>query len=106
MPDNLQNEEFDYDTVTLYDEENNATEFSVIDGVEYKGKVYLALVETAHIHDEECEFTILRSDKDGQEDVLVTIEDENEFNAVMELFDEKLDEYDVLEGESDSEAEE
>ena len=90
----MENEkDFDYDIITLYDEENNETEYAVIDGVSYNDKMYLALVEAAHIDDEECEFLILRQDNDGDEDVLSSIEDEDEFNKVMELFDEKLEDY-------------
>lgn len=85
--------DFDYDIITLYDEDNNEIEYAVIDGVSYKDKMYLALVEAEHLNDEECEFLILRSDKDGEEDVLSSIDNEDEFNKVMELFDEKLEDY-------------
>ncbi len=90
----MENEkDFDYDIITLFDEENNETEYAVIDGVSYNDKMYLALVEAVHLDDEECEFLILRQDNDGDEDVLSSIEDEDEFNKVMELFDEKLEDY-------------
>ena len=90
----MENEkDFDYDILTLYDEEDNAIEYAVIDGVSYNEKMYLALVEAEHLNDEECEFLILRQDNDGEEDVLSSIEDEDEFNKVMELFDEKLEDY-------------
>ena len=84
--------------VTLYDEDGQEMDYVVVEGVEYNGKCYLALVEAAHIDDEECEFTILRMDDEDDEEggVLSTIEDEAEFNAVMDLFDAKLDEeYDL-----------
>jgi len=88
------------DTVTLYDEDGNATEFAIIDGVEYNGNLYLALVEEDQIDNEECEFLILKKDKNDP-DLLVTIEDEEEFTTVMEIFDEKLDEYELTEGEAE-----
>ena len=86
------------DIVTLYDEDGQQTDYVVVSGVEYNGKTYLALVEAANFDEEECEFTILRMDEDDSEEggVLSTIDDEDEFNAVMEAFDEKLDEeYDL-----------
>jgi len=82
--------------VTLYDEDGQETDYVVVEAVEYNGKCYIALVEAAHIDDEECEFTILRMDDDEEGGVLSTIEDEKEFDAVMDLFDAKLDEeYDL-----------
>lgn len=96
------NNEMEYDIVTLYDEDNNAVDYAVIDGVEYNDTMYLALVEASQINNDECEFLILRQSKQ-EEDLLETIEDEKEFNEVMELFNEKLDEeYDI---ETDSEEE-
>ena len=88
------------DTVTLYDEDGNATEFAIIDGVEYNGNLYLALVEADQVNEEECEFLILKKDKDDP-DLLVTIESEEEFTAVMEVFDEKLDEYELTDEETE-----
>ena len=86
------------DIITLYDEDGQEVDYVVVEGVEYNGKCYLALVEAAHINDDECEFTILRMDDEDSEEggVLSTIEDEDEFNEVMDLFDAKLDEeYDL-----------
>jgi uncharacterized protein YrzB (UPF0473 family) len=92
------------DTVTLYDEDGNATEFAIIDGVEYNGNLYLALVEQDQIDAEECEFLILKKDKNDP-DLLVTIDNEEEFTAVMEVFDEKLDEYDLTDESAEEDAE-
>ena len=88
------------DTVTLYDEEGNATEFAIIDGVEYNGNFYLALAEADQLENEECEFLILKKDKDDPE-MLITIESEEEFNAVMEVFDRQLDEYELSANETE-----
>lgn len=82
--------------VTLYDEDGTETDYVVVEAVEYSGKTYLALVEAACIEDEECEFIVLRMDEDEEGGVLSTIEDEKEFDAVMEIFDSKLEEeYDL-----------
>ena len=89
------------DIVTLYDEDGKEIDYVVVEGVEYNGKCYLALVEAAHIEDEECEFTILRRDDEDDEEggSLSTIEDEDEFDAVMELLNAKLEEEYDLEAE-------
>ena len=82
--------------VTLYDEDGTETDYVVVEAVEYSGKTYLALVEAACIEDEECEFIVLRMDEDEEGGVLSTIEDEKEFDAVMGIFDSKLEEeYDL-----------
>ena len=80
--------------ITLFDDEGNQNDYIIVDGVEYNGKAYLALVAEEEADQDECEFLILRADQDGEEEVLTTIEDENEFNEVMKLLDEKLDEAD------------
>ena len=95
-PDKMNEAERD-EIITLTDEDGNETEFVIVDGVELEGKQYLALVESSHIDDEECEFIILRLDEGETEDesILATIEDEDEFNAVLAALEEKLeDDYD------------
>ena len=92
----MNNENNNEEIVTLYDEDGTETDYVVVEAVEYTGKTYLALVEAANIEDEECEFIILRMDEDEEGGILSTIEDEKEFDAVMELFDSKLEEeYDL-----------
>lgn len=82
------------DILTLFDDDGVETDYVVVDGVEYKEKVYLALVEEAHADDEECEFIILRVDNENDEELLSSIDDEDEFNEVMKLLEEKLEEDD------------
>ena len=89
--------------ITLRDEDGTDKNYVVVDGVEYNGKDYLALVEEAQYNEEKCEFIILRVDESvGDECILATIEDEDEFNEVMALLDEKLDDEEfVIDGEED-----
>ena len=66
--------------ITLNDEDGKERNFVVVDGVEYNGKDYLALVEEEHFDDDECEFTILRVDEtEGDDCMLSSIENEDEF---------------------------
>ncbi len=89
------------DIVTLYDEDGKETDYVVVEGIEYSGKCYLALVEASEIDNEECEFIILRMDEDDSEEggVLSTIDDEDELYAVMEALNAKLEEVYDLETE-------
>lgn len=92
------------DVITLTDEEGNEVDFMVIDGTEYNGKSYLMLVEADAAEDEESEALLLRIDEDGDEEILVSVDDEEEFNAVAAQFEEQYEdseEYEVqsLDGE-------
>ncbi len=89
------------EVLTLTDEDGNEVNFVVVDGVEYNGKDYLALVEEEHYDDDECEFTILRVDEtEGEDCMLSTIENEDEFNEVLRLLEEKLDDEEYVIDES------
>ena len=87
-------EENGEEIITLFDDDGNQSNYIIVDGVEYNGKVYLALVAEEEADQDECEFLILRADQDGDEELLTSIEDENEFNEVMKLLDAKLEEDD------------
>jgi uncharacterized protein YrzB (UPF0473 family) len=85
------------DIITLTDDEGNETEFMVIDGTDYNNKSYLMLVEADAADDEESEAMLLRIDMDGDDEVLVTVDDEEEFNAVAALFEQQYEEDDEYE---------
>lgn len=83
---------------TLVDEEGKETEFEKIDEVEYNGVTYFAMIpadaaEAAKEEDGFCEYVILRKEKDEDgEDSLVTIDDDDEFDSVADLFDDRFSE--------------
>lgn len=82
--------EAEADIITLTDEETgNNIDYMVVDGVEHNENLYLALVEAEHADDDECEFIILKcmSNDGDEEDTLVTIDNEDEFNTVLKLFE-------------------
>lgn len=78
--------------LTLTDEDGVKTDFVVFDSVENNDVLYLALVEKEHIEDDECEYIILKVMNEGEDDeLLVTIDDEDEFNTVIKLFEAKAE---------------
>lgn len=83
--------------LTLTDEEGNEVDFVVVNAVEYEGKTYLMLVEADKLEDDEAEALMLRVEDDGDEDVLVTVDDEDEFNAVSAEFEKSYEEGDEYE---------
>lgn len=84
----VENNEFEADILTLTDEDGVEKDFAVIGDLEIDGNNYLALVP----NDEEGdEFVILKIavDEDGNE-MLVTIDDDDEFDKVADAFEDEL----------------
>ena len=87
------------DIVVLVDENGEELEFEHIDTIEMNGNEYVILVALDEEYDEdqdEEEIVILRVEhgEDG-EDSFVTIEDDDELDAVFEEFQERMEEFGV-----------
>lgn len=76
---------FNEDIFTLTDEDGVESEFELLGSLEMNGAEYYALVPIED--NENNEYVILKSDG---EDTLVTVDDDDEFNEIADLFDEKL----------------
>jgi len=75
----------------LMDEDGNEHQFALVQVIKVDEKDYAILLPMEG--DEEAdEAVILRIDQENGEDVLVEIEDEEEFERVAEAWDEMLDE--------------
>ncbi|MBR5478609.1 MAG: DUF1292 domain-containing protein [Clostridia bacterium] len=86
-------EEFGANIVSLTDEEGVDHEFEHLDTIEHNGKLYLAFVEAGVDEDTEVELIILRAETDENgEEILSSIDDEEELQAVYEAFLENEDE--------------
>ena len=79
------------ETITLTDENGKSTDFIIVEGVEHNGAFYAALIEAEKADDDDCEFIILKAEDDGEEEVFVSIDDEDEFNTVLELLQAKIE---------------
>ena len=81
---------------TLTDEEGNEVEFELIDSVEYQGVTYYAMIPADAEGDSEDgfrEYVILKMEKDEDgEDMLVTLDDDEEFDNVADIFDDRFSE--------------
>lgn len=73
---------------TLTDEDGNENEFELLGSTEMDGVTYLALEPMAENPD--GEYVILKMEKDGDEDILVTIDDDDEFERVADFFEDEL----------------
>lgn len=99
------------DIIILIDENGEEVEFEHIDTIAYNGSEYVVLLpadEHEHEHGDcdcdECEeeIIILKVEQTGEdEDTLVTFDDEDEQNAVFELFSKRMEDMDMLDDEDD-----
>ena len=78
---------------TLTDEDGNEIDFEVIGQHEMNGEHYVALLPAEEAEKEstsdltEYEYVILKLAKDGDEEILVTVDDDEEFDNVADYFD-------------------
>lgn len=85
MADELYSDEI----YTLTDEDGNENQFELIGSREIDGYTYLALVPIDDNDDEEYVILKVEVDEDGEE-TLVTINDDDEFDRVADIFDDEL----------------
>ena len=85
-PEDGEDEEFEYYTLT--DEEGKETNFELLAEAELDGVRYYAMTE---LDDEDepvgDEYVILRVEEEDGEEVLVSIDDDDEFDRVADYFD-------------------
>ena len=89
----MDEKDFQSEYYTLTDEEGNELQFEVIGAAELNGIKYYAMIPGVDQPEEEdvFEFVILKEEKDENgEDVLVTIDDDDEFDDAAEYFDDML----------------
>ena len=87
-------EENNYESAvfTLTDEDGNEVEFEVIGQHEMNGEHYVALLPAdAEVDTEsdnvEWDYVILKLAKEGDEEILVTVDDDDEFDDIADYFD-------------------
>ena len=94
MPEEM---EFGPDLLTLVDDEGVEHQFEVIDTLEIEDDRYIALIpvydDAEDAVEDDGELILLKSEMEGEEEFLVAIEEEEEFNKVSEIFLDRLDEY-------------
>ena len=82
---------FEPETLMLTDEDGNESAYELIACQEVDGRIYYALIPQDN--NENNEYVILRSEpdpEDPEEEILVTIDDDDEFDKVADIFDDML----------------
>ena len=85
-------EEYDPEIYTLTDDDGNDLHFALLGTLEHEGAVYKALVPVNEKGEETSdEYVILKYgvDENG-EDILETIEDDEEFDRIADIFDDEF----------------
>ena len=84
------------DIVTVVDDEGAEHEFEVLDRIETDDGKYVAMIpvyeDEEAILDDSGELIILRVLEENGENILEPIEDEDEFNEIGQIFEERLSE--------------
>ncbi len=91
-------EEMEEQLIETIDEEGNVINFELIDIVEMEGKEYgLLLPKENDDSEEEKEVVLMRLTKEGEEYVFEMIEDDDEFNKVVDYIDSLEDDVEIEE---------
>ncbi len=86
-----QDDLYDDEIFTLTDDEGRETDFSLLGSVTIEGTLYLALTPIDEGDNPDDSYVILKPELDENGDeVLSTIEDDDEFERVAEIFDDQL----------------
>lgn len=78
-------DDYGSDFITITDENGIDYELEILATVEYNGAQYLAVIPAADSEELDLEVLILRNEEEDGEPLLVTIEDDAEFEAVSDL---------------------
>lgn len=78
-------EAFGNDYVVLTDEDGNEVEFQHIDTVEVDGQTYMAFIPAELAVDEEAEVVILKVVEENGEEILATVEDDDEADKIFDI---------------------
>lgn len=86
-------EEYANDFVVLTDEDGREIELEHLDTVEYNGQTYMAFLPTEMSLDDAYELIIMKVElEDDGEEMLVTLDDEDEEAEMFQIFSERLEE--------------
>lgn len=88
--------EYTPELIELVDDEGNKRNFELIDAAELNGEQYFAMLP--EMTDDElltadCDIVILKAVEDNGDEILASIDDDDEFLAVSEFFMQRIEDY-------------
>ncbi|MBE6578034.1 MAG: DUF1292 domain-containing protein [Ruminococcaceae bacterium] len=80
---------YEAEIFTLTDENGNEIDFEIIGQHEMNGEHYVALLPAEEEEKDggQWEYIVLKLAKEGDEEILVTVDDDDEFEAIAAYFD-------------------
>lgn len=98
-------EEYTPDLYTLEDEDGNEQTFEMLDAMEYEGEKYFALTpyfdDPQDMLSDSSEVVILKSDFDGDEEIMVSIDNDDEYEKIGNIFLKRIEEMYEFEDDND-----
>lgn len=99
----MEKNEYTPDLYTLEDEDGNEKEFELLDVMEYEDEVYYALIpyyeNEEELLEDDSEFVVLKAEMVDGEEMLASIEDDDEYEKIGAMFLQRLNE--MFEDEAD-----
>ncbi|MDR1117037.1 MAG: DUF1292 domain-containing protein [Oscillospiraceae bacterium] len=90
-------EEYGADFITLTDDEGNEFELEHLDTLEVDGETYMAFAPTnTGEDDEEIEVIVLKVAVEDNEEIFVTVDDDDELDRIYEMFVDRFDDEENL----------
>ena len=97
MSENIKNEEYNPDLITLIDEEGKEYNFEVLDAIETDTARYLALLpqyeDPQAMLDDSGELVIVKVGEENGEEYFYEIEDDDEYETVADAFIDRLEDF-------------
>lgn len=98
--------DYENEIIELTGENGDTIKAEYLDTVLVDDNEYVVLLPLDEHHCDECdecesEVIIMRIEKDGDEEYLVPVEDDDELEKAFEAFQEQIDEYDDFEDEEE-----
>ncbi len=82
--------------IVLTDDEGNEQEFEFFDALDYEGEEYVALIpvieDSEEFLEDDGKFVVLKSMEDDGEEILVTIDDDEEYEKIGNMFIQRAEE--------------
>lgn len=100
-------DEFGADVMTIVDDEGNRHQFELLDAIETDDGRYVALLPVYDQPEESVqddgELVILEVVEEDGEELLVTIDDDDTFNEIAEIFEDRLSDLYEIDSADDEE---
>ena len=97
MSEEIKNEEYNPDLVTLCDDDGKEYTFEVLDAIETDEARYLAMLpvydDPAKMLEDSGELVIVKVGEDGGEEYFYEIEDDDEYETIADGFTDRLQDY-------------